>query len=211
MIRRGRCRLATRREKWRSQQPRARAALGSAKQEMRLHWQQSQDPILGLSLHQLKTSMPQDILMKVDRMSMAESLEVRSPMLDSKFAAYALALPAHLKIRAGMGKAVLRDALSQRLPQEVLNAPKRGFAMPVREWLSAAFWQQLKAMAASYKADSAAEFDGGALHRLVEQDHEICLRKYSYRALHRAVLLYSFLRWREKWIIGKPMQAKERA
>lgn len=188
-----------------------KVALAAAKQEMRSHWQGSTDPILGLSLHQLKTSMPQDILMKVDRMSMAESLEVRAPMLDSKFAAYALALPAHIKIRGGLGKAVLRDALRPRLPQEVLSAPKRGFAMPVREWLTPEFWQQLKSMAVAYHGDSAAEFDGNTLSHVIHQDHHTCLRKYSYRALHRAVLLYSFLRWREKWIIGKPLEARARA
>jgi asparagine synthase (glutamine-hydrolysing) len=160
------------------------------------------DPLLALSLHQLKTSMPQDILMKVDRMSMAESLEVRAPMLDSRFASYALSLPTRLKVEAGKGKAVLRKALASRLPNEVLNAPKRGFAMPVHEWLTSDFWFALRMEVADYRRSGGAELDPAALERIVSRDAATCARKYSYRALHRSFLLYSFLRWRKLWVVA---------
>jgi len=118
-----------------------------ARDDSRELWRRTPDPLLALSLHQLKTELPQDILMKVDRMSMAESLEVRSPMLDSKLASFALSLPAHLKIGGGLGKLLLREALGGRLPDKVLSAPKRGFAMPVHEWATPRFWKALESAA----------------------------------------------------------------
>ena len=183
---------------------RSRAALDSAQAEMSHAWRQSDDPLLALSLHQLKTSFPQDILMKVDRMSMAESLEVRAPMLDSRFASYALSLPTHMKVQGGVGKAVLRAALRSRLPEEVLRAPKRGFSMPVHEWLSVPFWKALQEAVREYCHDGGGELDARELQKTVERDAAVCARTYSYRALHRSVLLYSFLRWRKLWIVGRP-------
>src|SRR6185312_16212579 len=88
-------------------------------------------------------SMPQDILTKVDRMSMAESLEVRAPFLDRSLATYALALPSRLKLRKGVGKYVLREAMRKRLPDEVLDGAKHGFNLPVRTWLGDLFWKKL--------------------------------------------------------------------
>lgn len=154
------------------------------------------DPCLALSLYQLRHSLPQDILTKVDRMSMAESLEVRSPFLDSTLASYALALPAHLKLRDQVGKWVLRAALEDRLPAAVLRAPKRGFSLPVRQWLGTAFWAELQAEVRTYSHAGANELNTDALARRVNRDERRCRGKNDFRALHRAVLLYGFLRWR---------------
>lgn len=76
-----------------------------------------------------------DMLVKVDRMSMAASLEVRSPMLDHKLAELAAAIPHEWKIRNGRGKDILVDALADRLPAELLHRPKMGFAIPLADWL----------------------------------------------------------------------------
>jgi len=154
------------------------------------------DPCLALSLYQLRHSLPQDILTKVDRMSMAESLEVRSPFLDSTLASYALALPAHLKVHGQVGKWVLRTALEARLPAAVLRAPKRGFSLPVRKWLGAPFWWSLRDEVAAYSRAGANELNTAALTRRVSRDERRCRSKNDFRALHRAVLLYGFLRWR---------------
>jgi len=76
-----------------------------------------------------------DMLVKVDRMSMAVSLEVRSPMLDHELAAVAATVPHEWKIRDGQGKHILIRALGDRLPPELLNRPKMGFALPLAQWL----------------------------------------------------------------------------
>ena len=75
-----------------------------------------------------------DMLVKVDRMSMANSLEVRCPMLDHELAELAARIPASLKMRNGKGKAILVDAVGDRLPPDLLTRPKKGFGMPLSLW-----------------------------------------------------------------------------
>jgi asparagine synthase (glutamine-hydrolysing) len=86
------------------------------------------DPLLQSQLADLATWLPGDILTKVDRASMAASLEVRAPFLDHEFLEWGLSLPAALKIGAGGGKHILKRALEPLLPREILYRPKQGFA-----------------------------------------------------------------------------------
>jgi asparagine synthase (glutamine-hydrolysing) len=76
----------------------------------------------------LSTYLPGDILVKVDRTSMANSLEVRAPLLDEAMVAWGLTLPPALKLRAGQGKQILREAMAPALPSEILTRRKQGFA-----------------------------------------------------------------------------------
>jgi asparagine synthase (glutamine-hydrolysing) len=75
-----------------------------------------------------------DMLVKVDRASMAASLEVRCPMLDHEFAEFAAAIPLTWKRRGGKGKRILLDALGNRLPPALLTRPKMGFGVPLDRW-----------------------------------------------------------------------------
>jgi asparagine synthase (glutamine-hydrolysing) len=75
-----------------------------------------------------------DMLVKVDRMSMAASLEVRSPLLDHKLAEFAACLPHAWKIRDGAGKVILKDAFRDRFPAGFLDRKKAGFAVPIADW-----------------------------------------------------------------------------
>ena len=75
-----------------------------------------------------------DMLVKVDRMSMANSLEVRCPMLDHKLAELAAQIPHAWKLRNGRGKDIFIQALGDRLPPELLRQPKRGFGVPLAHW-----------------------------------------------------------------------------
>jgi len=159
-------------------------------------WHQVKDPCLVFAVHQIRHELPQDILAKVDRMSMAESLEVRAPFLDSGLARYALSLPAHMKLQGSLGKLILRESLAGKLPASVLAAPKRGFNLPVRAWLGPGFWAELEREVEDYANDSAAELNPAAVKRQVLKDRDRCARANSYRALHRAFLVYGFLRWR---------------
>lgn len=76
-----------------------------------------------------------DMLVKVDRMSMANSLEVRCPLLDHQLAELAAGIPNSLKMRGGVGKYCFIEAMHDRLPEVVWNRPKRGFSVPIRDWL----------------------------------------------------------------------------
>jgi asparagine synthase (glutamine-hydrolysing) len=75
-----------------------------------------------------------DMLVKVDRMSMANSLEVRCPLLDHELAELAFSLPKEWKMRNGKGKQILLDAVGDRLPPELLSLPKKGFGVPLAHW-----------------------------------------------------------------------------
>ena len=93
------------------------------------------DPLSEALYFEATSKLSGDMLVKVDRMSMAVSLEVRSPMLDHELAELAAQVPHACKIRNGRGKDILIRALGERLPPELLNRPKMGFAIPLSGWL----------------------------------------------------------------------------
>jgi asparagine synthase (glutamine-hydrolysing) len=78
--------------------------------------------------------MPGDILTKVDRMSMAVSLEAREPLLDHKLLAFEASLPQAMRMRGGQGKWLMKHAMRRYLPEEILHRPKMGFVTPISAW-----------------------------------------------------------------------------
>ncbi|MBK1701764.1 asparagine synthase (glutamine-hydrolyzing) [Thiococcus pfennigii] len=87
--------------------------------------------------------MTEDVLVKVDRISMAHALEVRSPLMDHRVIEFAAGLPRQVKVGAGRGKLVMRQLAAQRLPREIVEQKKSGFSIPAAQWLRG----QLKGMA----------------------------------------------------------------
>ena len=81
------------------------------------------------------TYLPDDILVKVDRAAMANSLETRAPLLDHRIIEFSYRLPLEYKLQHGMGKRVLRDVLYRHVPKNIVDRPKMGFSIPLAAWL----------------------------------------------------------------------------
>jgi asparagine synthase (glutamine-hydrolysing) len=94
----------------------------------------SEHPLSLVQYLDLKTYLPGDILVKVDRAAMANSLEVRVPILDYTFIDWAGSLPAALKLQQGQGKYVFKKSLESLLPHDILYRKKMGFAVPIAQW-----------------------------------------------------------------------------
>lgn len=90
------------------------------------------DKILG---GDIATYLTDDILVKVDRMTMANSLEARAPLLDHRLLEFSARLPTQQKIKNGVGKQLFREIAAELIPPILLNKPKQGFAIPIAQWL----------------------------------------------------------------------------
>ncbi len=93
------------------------------------------DNINAILMGDLLISLPADMLVKLDRMSMANSLEVRSPFLDKHLVEFAFLIPGNLKVGHFKGKKILREVFSSRLPKWSIDLPKKGFEVPIANWL----------------------------------------------------------------------------
>ncbi len=102
------------------------------------------DPLHRVLALDLRTWLCDDILVKVDRMSMAHQLEVRVPLLDTAFTAWARRLPGEARLAGGRGKVLLRRAVEPRLPPGQLERPKQGFHLPVAQWLAGPLAEPLR-------------------------------------------------------------------
>jgi asparagine synthase (glutamine-hydrolysing) len=119
--------------------PRMRAAVdGIATEELirsALQGCRSDDPLNRALFLDLETLLPDQVLAFVDRLSMAHSVEVRPPLLDHRLVQFVADLPGSVKIKARRVKHILKEAVRDLLPAELLARPKEGFIMPVNEWL----------------------------------------------------------------------------
>jgi asparagine synthase (glutamine-hydrolysing) len=95
---------------------------------------QGQDELNQMLAADQQAWLPDDLLVKADKMTMAASIELRVPFLDHKVVEFAGRLPVDLKLRDGQSKYLLKKIMRDRLPAEILAAPKRGFPVPLRQW-----------------------------------------------------------------------------
>ena len=126
------------------------------------------EPVALAQYLDLKTVLPGGMLVKVDRASMAHSLEVRAPFLDHSVIEWAARVPLNLKLCAGEGKRVLKLAMRRHLPPEIIHRPKRGFSPPLARWLRRELAPRLFEVIRSRALIQSGFFDMPRLARLVE-------------------------------------------
>jgi asparagine synthase (glutamine-hydrolysing) len=110
--------------------------------------------------------MADDILVKVDRSAMANSLETRVPLLDHRVVELAWQLPLNLKIREGKGKWVLREVLYRHVPRELIERPKKGFSVPLGQWLRGPLREWAEELLAENRLQREGYFNAGPIHTL---------------------------------------------
>jgi asparagine synthase (glutamine-hydrolysing) len=151
------------------------------------------------------TYLPDDILVKLDRTSMAVSLEARVPLLDHRVVEFALRLPSEAKLRARSGKWLLRELFRRHLPPELADRPKQGFAIPLADWLRGPLRDWAEAL-----LDERRLVAEGFLHaapvRRTWQEHLSGSRNWSSQIWS----LLMFQAWRERWLEARPAPAARR-
>jgi len=154
----------------------------------------SLDPLSQMLALDYRTYLPDDVLVKVDRAAMSVSLEGRDPLLDHRIIEFAARLPADMKLHGRAGKVILKRIAHTKLPKELLDRPKRGFAAPIERWLK----EDLKDLTRKY-------FDRERLARggVVNPDAAVPLARafledkpVSAKQLW-TILMYEM--WREEW------------
>jgi len=129
----------------------------------------SADPLDRAMYVDVHTYLHDDVLTKVDRMSMAVSLESREPLLDHKLLEFAARVPVALKLRDGMSKYLLRRVLASRLPAPVLARGKQGFAAPIGEWLRGPLQPLLHDLVGSRRSLERGVFERAGVERLLQE------------------------------------------
>ena len=144
-----------------------------------------------------RTYLPDDILTKVDRASMAVSLEVRVPLLDHRIVEYTSRLPDNLKYRNGTSKYLLKKLLARYMPKELFERPKKGFGTPIARWILA----DLKPLVLDYLSPARLKKEGLFNQNVVERKINEHLSGQANHQHHLWSLLMWEM-WRERWLSG---------
>ena len=155
------------------------------------------DFLARLTYLELKLRLPELLLMRVDKITMATSVEARVPFLDQRLVEYALSIPRSSKVEGASGKHILKRALESVLPHDLLYQRKRGFGAPIREWFTGATGEMLDGCLMSSSMRRREFLDYSFVARLIDE-HRRGRRDWSF---HLWALLNLSL-WYERWIEG---------
>jgi asparagine synthase (glutamine-hydrolysing) len=153
---------------------------------------ETDDPLALIQYLDLKTYLVGDINTKVDRASMAHSLEVREPLMDHKLVEWLATLPSSLKVRGNEGKFLLKKAMEPMLPADVLYRPKMGFSVPLAQWFRGPLKARVRDAVLGERLAGTGWFDPAYLRHLVDA-HQSGACDYS-SPLWTLVMFEAFLR-----------------
>jgi len=143
----------------------------------------------------LKTYLADDIMVKVDRMSMATSLEAREPLLDHKLVEFAFRLPGKLKLHGLTTKWIFKKTMERLLPKENIYRRKEGFSIPIKHWLRAELKDLMEDYLSEKRIASGGLFQYAAIRKMMD-DHSSGKENYS----HQLWALLVFELWRENYL-----------
>jgi asparagine synthase (glutamine-hydrolysing) len=152
----------------------------------------TEDPLALIQYLDTKTYLVGDINTKVDRASMAHSLEVREPLMDHKLVEWLATLPSSLKLRGSEGKWLLKKAMEPKLPDDVLYRPKMGFSVPLAQWFRGPLRTRVRDAVLGEGLESTGWFNQRYLQHLVDA-HQAGTRDYS-APLWTMMMFEAFLR-----------------
>ncbi len=169
------------------------------------HWRDADHSANGADLFQkityveLKGRLPEMLLMRLDKIAMASSVEGREPFLDHHLVEFALALPPNMKVRGGVEKYALKRAVADLLPEEVLSRPKQGFGTPMEEWLRADFGRQAQQTIRTSSLAGRGVLDYDVIDKLFAA-HRSRRGDWSKHLWN----VYILSLWHDRWISRKP-------
>ncbi len=169
------------RDGWESVKPLWQRFQQGAPERSALNW---------MSFADLSLRLPELLLMRVDKMSMGVSLEARVPFLDHRMVELALSMPESVKIRHGESKHVLKQAMRGYLPENIIDRPKRGFGVPVDEWLEGSLGTRIERELTRFCRDTGF-FDEAGVKELMSGQSRV-----------RVWYLYNFALWHRHFIEG---------
>ena len=143
----------------------------------------------------METYLPEDVLTKVDRMSMAHSIESRVPLLDNEVIAFASGLPAALKIKNGRRKHILKEVAATLLPQDIIDRRKQGFGVPIGVWFRGGLRELFADTLLSARSLQRGYFQPSFVRRLVDE-HLAGTRDHTLRLWQLVV----FERWHQQYL-----------
>src|SRR5262249_35403270 len=148
----------------------------------------------------LKLRLPELLLMRVDKITMASSLEARVPFLDHKLVEFAMGIPQHMKYRDGKTKRLLKRALKGKIPDRVLERKKKGFGVPLNEWMVQRLGAVMENSIMESPLRSRRLFDYSYIKHLFDEQK-------SHRTNYSFFLwcLFNLTIWYDRWIEGRPL------
>ncbi|MDD3470743.1 MAG: asparagine synthase C-terminal domain-containing protein [Thermoguttaceae bacterium] len=153
------------------------------------------DAVSTVSIADIQTYLPCDILAKVDTASMAHALETRPPLLDYRLVELAASMPVELKLRHGRGKYIFRKAFAEFLPDSIQRRAKQGFGVPLEHWFRGPLRPLLETTLLSSRTLERPFFQPDTVRRLVAEHLD-----GRFDHAYRLWALLIFERWYRRWI-----------